>query len=102
MTEGRAPLGFVCPGAVMRSLQSAFIESPGIENLLQFLKASSVDKVGNLQVEGPIWPSSDVQYLIRVTERGCHHFIIPVAEDQLYGTLAEFPCQPESSPELLD
>jgi len=75
----------------MRSLQPAFIESPGIENLLQLLKASSVDKVGDLQVEGPIWPSSDVQHLIRVTEKGSNHSIGPVAEDQRSGTFSEFP-----------
>lgn len=51
----------------MRSDQPPFIEGPAIENLLQPLQCSHMNKIGDLQVEGAIPASADIQNLFCIT-----------------------------------
>lgn len=51
----------------MRSYQPPFIKGPAIENFLQLLQCSHMNKIGDLQVEGAIPTSVDMQNLLCIT-----------------------------------
>jgi hypothetical protein len=54
----------------MLSDQPPFIDGPVKDNLLQLFQCSRMNKIGDLQVEGAIPASVDMQNLLNITGGG--------------------------------
>lgn len=82
------------------SVKPAFVLCPLEQGSFQFLKSSLLELVRDLEIEGAVKTSDDVQNLLPVAQVVRHGFVVPVAEDLLSATLGIDPGEPERRPKL--